>query len=159
MWKGRWRVVIKSNKPQANKTHLPPAVAKLSATPSPLSSPLPGSHLAHHSGTPPSSPFTRQKRAINPGQEEMVKHITALGAFCWPPTTLPPLLSPAFHPFLPLCPLCNFPTSPTALTCTFWPTASLPPLARRVEKYHHLMVTQSLNAGCHLDLLLSYFGW
>jgi len=88
----------------------------------------------------------------------MVKPTTALGAFCGPPTSLPPLLSPAFHPFPPLCPLGYSPTSPTALTCTFWPTTSLLSLVHWVEKYHRLIVTQSSNAGCLLDLLLSFSG-
>lgn len=49
--------------------------------------------MAQHNGTTQWHttvfPFTHQYQVKNPGQEEIVKHITALRIFCWPPPVLP----------------------------------------------------------------------
>lgn len=139
--------MINSNKPQANTSPLPPDVVKLSH-PYPLPPPLPDSHLAHHSGTPPSSLSRTDSKGPTQGKKKWLstslpwESSVGLPLSCHYATTA----VTCFSPFSSSHPLCYSPTSPTALTCTFCPTTSVPPLAQPVEMYNHLMVTQSLNA-------------
>lgn len=104
-------------------------MAKLSH-PYPLPPPLPDSHLAHHSGTPPSSLSRTDSKGPTQGKKKWLstslpwESSVGLPLSCHYATTA----VTCFSPFPSSHPLCYSPTSPTALTFPFFSNHLCPTL-------------------------------
>lgn len=134
MWKDMWKMEINSkNKPFAHISHLPPAVAELSAPCSPLHFPSSWLSLGMLQWHTSAFPLLVLKAKKHPTPRRKGSALSVVSH--WQPCHS--LSLNAFHHFLPFCPGCSSATSSTALINTIWPVASLKHLAEGWKEPPH----------------------